>query len=113
MSKKSQRIKESAIKILQDAHTSITTNDFSEYAQNTNTTSYFVYQDTVRVFEMNIEPARFGMCAYTIIMNNGEKLSCKARPNAIFLRRPIADDMLDVYNEIKLRLLIQNSRRTK
>lgn len=96
------------MQVLQSPDIYISFSDLSKYATKPEG-SYFVYQGTTRKCEMNIEPKRFGISAYTIIMENGDKFSCHARPNAVFLHRPVADDILEIYRTIKLRHLIQQS----
>ncbi len=69
--------------------------------------AYFVFQADNRKFEMNIEQKKFGISTYTIVMDNGNKFSCNARPHAVFFQRPVAADILEIYRTIKLRHLIQ------
>lgn len=114
MSKKSKKINAELMQILMSSDVQIIFTNLSEYATRPNM-SYFVFQGTDRKFEMNIEPKRFGISNYTIIKDNRDKFSCRARPNAVFLRRPVADDILEIYRTIKLRHLIQqvNTKKCK
>lgn len=112
MSRKSKRIKSELIQILQSPDIHIRYTDLSQYATKPDA-CYFVDHGITCKFEMNIEPKRFGISAYTIIMENGDKFSCLARPNAVFFHRPVADDILEVYRTLKLRYLIQNSQKRK
>lgn len=106
MSKKSRKINTELMKTLLAPDIEITFSNLSEYATKPSV-SYFVFQGIDCKFEMNIEPKRFGIANYTIIRDNGDKFSCRARANAVFLRRPVADDILEIYRTIKLRHLIQ------
>lgn len=112
MSKKSKKINAELMQILMSSDVQIIFTNLSEYATKPSM-SYFVFQGTDRKFEMNIEPKRFGISNYTIIKDNGDKFSCRARPNAVFLRRPVADDILEIYRTIKLRHLIQQVNTNK
>ena len=112
MSKQSRKIKSESMQILLSSHVEITFTDFSKYARHPSF-AYFVYQNNRRKFEMDIEPKKFGIVNYTIIMDNGDKISCYARPNAVFFHRPGADDILEIYRTIKLRHLIQNFNKNQ
>lgn len=106
MSKKSKKINQELMPILLSPDVNITFTDLSNYSGKT-TVAYFVFQAANRKFEMNIEQKKFGISTYTIVMDNGDKFSCKARPDAVFFQRPVAIDILEIYRAIKLRHLMQ------
>ena len=108
MSKTSKQFKNECLDILQSANVTITKSQDTEYYFVLRTV-YNVSQDNIHKFEMNIVPGKFGISRYTITKANGEKFSCHARPDAVFFHRPVADDILEVYQAIKLRHLIQQS----
>lgn len=112
MSKKSIKIKNDCMKVLQSANVVITCSRDTEYYFVLRMV-YYVSQDNVHKFEMDIEPRNFGMSRYTITMADGQKFSCLARPDAVFFHRPVADNALEVFREVRLRYLIQNTQQKK
>lgn len=113
MSKKSNQLKTELVQILQSPDVYITKQNFEQYNQGSPFISYFVYQRGItRKFELNIEPKKFGISYYTVVKDTGDKLSCYARPHTA-LHRPIAKDVLEIYNKLNLRYLIQQSKQTR
>ncbi|MCR4917572.1 MAG: hypothetical protein K5912_01350 [Alphaproteobacteria bacterium] len=111
MSKKSKQLRTELMQILKLPDISITKQNFDQYCQYSPFVSYFVCQGIVRKFEMSIYPEKFGMSYYTIFKDNGDKFSCHVRSHATFFRRQVANDVLEIYNELNLRYLIQQSKR--
>lgn len=113
MSKKSNRLKTELIQILHSPDVYITKQNFEQYSQGSPFVSYFVYQQGInRKFEINIEPKKFGISYYSVVTDNGDKLSCYARPHAI-LHRPVVNDVLEMYNKLNLHYLIQQSKQIR
>ncbi len=112
MSKLSKQFKNECIDILQSADVTITQSQETEYYFVLRTV-YNVSQDNMHKFEMNIVPGRFGISHYTITKPNGQKFSCRARPDAILFHRPRADDMLEIFRALCLRHLIQENNTKK
>ena len=108
MSEKSTQIKDYCKNVLHSANVLITPSQETEYYFVLRTV-YSVSQDNMHKFTMDIKHGRMGTCLYTITMDNGEKFSCRARPDAVFFHRPVADDVLEVERAIKLRHLIQKT----
>lgn len=87
--------------------------NFDEYL-NASVKYYKVLnQHSVPLMELSVTPARFGMERYEIISSLNKRYSHLVRKNAIF-HTPMAADIMDIYNWLKLRHLMQQTKtRTK
>lgn len=83
--------------------------DYKEYLKEP--TKYYKVFDSglVPVVDISVTPAMRGIARYEITFNN-KKFSRLARPNAV-LHTPMAADILEIYNLMKLRYLAQISKR--
>ena len=68
---------------------------------------------SVPLIELSVTPARFGMERYEVCeVISQKKYSRLVRKNAIF-HTPMADDIMDIYNWLKLRYLPQQTKSKK
>ena len=86
--------------------------DFSEYCNRP--TQYYKVSDATSeqlAFSVSpISPRMNNIARCEIILPNNKKYSRLVRMNAVF-RSPMAGDIMDVYNWVKLRYLLQQTKQ--
>lgn len=86
--------------------------DYKDYCQK-NIKYYKVVNAAAEpLVDISVTPIMRGIERYEIIWPRGKKVSRLVRTNAVF-RRPAAADIMEVYNWLKLRLLLQNINQTQ
>lgn len=105
--------KQNMLDILVKPDISIERCDYTEYL-NEPVKYYKVFyaQSAKPLMELSVTPEILGLDRYEVILQN-KKYSHLIRTNAIF-HTPMAADIMEVYNWLKLRYLVQQSKaRTK
>lgn len=112
MCKMDKNIKANLLDLLTKPDLTVEKLDYSEYC-NRPTLYYKVSDATSEQLACSvskISPYMKNIARCEIILPNNKKFSRLIRMNAIF-RRPMAADIMDVYNWIKLRHLLQETKQ--
>ena len=99
--------KQNLLNVLQKPDIYIERCDYTEYL-GAGVKYYKVFANLTPLIDFSISPAKLGMERYQIILPN-KKYSHLVRKNAIF-HTPMAADIVEVYNWLKLRYLTQQSK---
>lgn len=113
MCKMDKNIKVNMLNLLTRPDITVEKLDYTKYCNRT--TTYYRVSDPVYYEQLAFSVAPISsrmknIARCEIILPNNKKIARLVRMNAIF-RRPMAGDIMDVYNWIKLRYLIQQTRQ--
>lgn len=114
MCKMDKNIKANLLDFLTRPDITVEKLDYSEYCNRT-TTYYRVSDAVYEQLAFSVAPISLRMnniARCEIILPNNKKIARLVRMNAIF-RRPMVGDIMDVYNWIKLRYLLQESKNNQ
>lgn len=110
MCKMNKKDKEQLLDIFGGPNIKIELCDYKDYCQKNISYYKVVNAKSEPLVDISVTPIMRGIERYQIIWPNKKQISRLVRPNAVF-RRPMAADIMEVYNWLQLRLLLQQSSK--